>query len=167
VDPDNRRPVDWALRRRTLDELTAARAAAPDMAAFAHELVKMKEDGRVKMYVTARALAVRRARAALFQQGEYRALEVTGPHAEHVCAFARVHAATAVLTVVPRLLARRGGDGLPVGAEYWADTRVAVPAGVPHAFRNDFTGERVHGATLAVGDVLATFPVALLESEAA
>ena len=167
VDPDNRRPVDWALRRRTLDELTAARAAAPDAAAFAHELVKMKEDGHVKMYVTARALAVRRARAPLFQQGEYRPLEVTGTHAEHVCAFARVHAGAAVLTIVPRLLARRGGDGLPLGAEYWADTRVAVPAGVPPAFRNDFTGERVHGATLAVGDVLATFPLALLESEAA
>jgi (1->4)-alpha-D-glucan 1-alpha-D-glucosylmutase len=167
VDPDNRRPVDWGVRRRTLDDLTAARAAAPDPAAFAHELVKMKEDGRVKMYVTARALAVRRARAALFQQGAYRALEVTGAHADHVCAFARVHADAAVLTVVPRLLARRGADSLPVGADYWADTRVAVPAGVPAAFRNDFTGERVHGTSLAVADVLATFPVALLESEAA
>jgi (1->4)-alpha-D-glucan 1-alpha-D-glucosylmutase len=167
VDPDNRRPVDWALRRRVLEELTAARAAAPDTAAFAHELVKMKEDGRVKMYVTARALGVRRARAGLFQRGDYRALEVTGPHAEQVCAFARVHAGAAVLTVVPRMLARRGADGLPLGAEYWADTRVVVPEGVEAAFRNDFTGERVHGTTLAMADVLASFPVALLESEAA
>jgi (1->4)-alpha-D-glucan 1-alpha-D-glucosylmutase len=165
VDPDNRRPVDWALRRRTLEELTAARTAAPDVAAFAHELVKMKEDGRVKMYVTARALGVRRARAALFQQGEYRALEVTGSHAEHVCAFARIHAGAAVLTVVPRLLARRGADSLPLGAEYWADTRVVVPENMT-TFRNAFTEERVHGVTLALGDVLASFPVALLESEA-
>ncbi len=165
VDPDNRRPVDWALRRRTLDELTAAHAAAPDAAAFAHELVKMKEDGRVKMYVTARALGVRRARAVLFQQGEYRVLEVTGPYADHVCAFARVHAGAAVVTVVPRLLARRGTDALPLGGDYWGDTRETMPDGVAPAFRNEFTGERRYGATLALADVLASFPVALLESE--
>jgi (1->4)-alpha-D-glucan 1-alpha-D-glucosylmutase len=170
VDPDNRRPVDWALRRRLLDELTAAVATAGDRAALAHELVKTKEDGRVKLYLIREALAFRRARRALFEQGEYRALEARGVWAEHVCAFARVGADGAVaVTVIPRLLARRGADGLPLGADYWADTWVELPRELGGRFTNVLTGETVESApageslALSVGAALAAFPAALLD----
>src|SRR5207245_1491031 len=58
VDPDNRRPVDWALRRRLLDELERALAATSDRAGFAFGLFKEKEDGRVKLYLIREALAL-------------------------------------------------------------------------------------------------------------
>jgi (1->4)-alpha-D-glucan 1-alpha-D-glucosylmutase len=169
VDPDNRRPVDFARRRRALDELAAAQAAASDPAALAQSLLNSAEDGRVKLFVTRHALAFRRRHAELFTTGAYRALEVDGPLAEHVYAFARIGAGSAVV-VVPRLLARRGIDGPPIGREYWGeDTRVRVPADVGPAFTNALTGERVTaaGGALAVDACLASFPAALLGAEAA
>src|SRR5262249_42706590 len=128
VDPDNRRPVDWLLRRDMLDELTRATAPGCDRAAFAQELMKAKDAGRAKLYVIREALACRRAHPALFSEGDYRPLEIQGPLAEHVLGFARLGNDAAVLTVVPRLLARRGIEDLPLGSAYWGDeTRVLVP----------------------------------------
>src|SRR5437867_10134279 len=127
VDPDNRRPVDWALRRRLLGELERALASTSDRAGFAFGLFKEKEDGRVKLYIIREALALRRARPTLIAAGDYRALEARGALAEHLCAFARVGADGAALTVVPRLLARRGFEAPPLGREYWEDTTLVVP----------------------------------------
>jgi (1->4)-alpha-D-glucan 1-alpha-D-glucosylmutase len=173
VDPDNRRPVDWAVRERLLDEVLTALAAGRDRAAFAHELVKTKADGRVKLFLIHEGLAFRRARRALFETGAYRALEARGAYAEHVCAFARVTDDAAAVTVIPRLLARRGVDAVPLGIEYWADTRLELPAALGGRFTNVLTGERLQtvpadgGAGLPLADALATFPVALLEREGA
>ena len=167
VDPDNRRPVDWALRRRLLSELDRELAATSERAAFAFELFKSKDDGRVKLYLIREALAFRRAQTALFAGGDYRPLEARGPLAEHLCAFARVIEGGVALTVVPRLLARRGGETAPLGPEYWLDTAITVPADLGTTFVNALTGERWHarGDTLLLGDVFAHFPVALLASE--
>src|SRR5262249_17786236 len=65
VDPDNRRPVDFASRRRMLEELTEEVAATHDRPGFLRDLLKRKEDGRVKLFVTREALVFRRERAAL------------------------------------------------------------------------------------------------------
>src|SRR5206468_2423775 len=89
VDPDNRRPVDFARRRALLGALAAEVDAATDLASLARGLMQDPQDGRVKLFVIRQALAVRRRRADLFGRGDYRALEVHGAGAEHVCAFAR------------------------------------------------------------------------------
>jgi (1->4)-alpha-D-glucan 1-alpha-D-glucosylmutase len=173
VDPDNRRPVDWERRRRLLEELTGAVAGTADRATLAHELVKTKEDGRVKLYLIREALAFRRARRLLFEQGDYRPLEARGVWAEHVCAFARVAGDTAAVTIIPRLLARRGADALPLGNDYWADTWVELPRELGGRYVNVLTGEPVESTTageaaaLSVARALAAFPAALLDREAA
>jgi (1->4)-alpha-D-glucan 1-alpha-D-glucosylmutase len=173
VDPDNRRPVDWAERRRVLDELLTAVAGAPDRAALAHELAKSRADARVKLFVIHEGLRFRREHRALYEAGAYQPLEARGAWAEHVCAFARVDASAAALTVFPRLLARRGVDALPLGREYWADTRLLLPASLAGRYRNVFTGERVdtetagEGAGLPLGAILTSFPLGLLAREAA
>jgi (1->4)-alpha-D-glucan 1-alpha-D-glucosylmutase len=169
VDPDNRRPVDFARRRRMLENLNADIETATDLAPLARGLVNDPADGRVKLYVIRQALAVRRRRPELFARGDYRPLDVQGARAEHICAFARTGPGGPVLTIVPRLLAARGV--MPVtGPDYWEDTAVVVPAEADGPFREAFTGARV----AAVGDqntrrlplstVLAEFPVALLEA---
>jgi (1->4)-alpha-D-glucan 1-alpha-D-glucosylmutase len=171
VDPDNRRPVDWGERLRLLDEVLTALAAGRDRAAFADELVKTKADGRVKLFVIHQGLAFRRAHRALFETGAYRPLEVRGAYAEHVCAFARVADGAAAVTVIPRLLARRGVDAVPLGVEYWADTSVELPRELAGRFANALTGERLatvpagEDARLLLAEILGTFPVALLERE--
>jgi (1->4)-alpha-D-glucan 1-alpha-D-glucosylmutase len=168
VDPDNRRPVDWDDRRRLLDEVISAAASAPDRAGLAHDLMKSAADGRVKLFVIHEGLGARRAHRALFETGTYRPLEARGAWAEHVCAFARIGGDATALTIIPRLLARRGVDALPLGPEYWADTWLPLPSELAGAFTNALTGERVEtvvagdGAALRLGDVLTAFPAALL-----
>src|SRR2546429_6022774 len=162
VDPDNRRPVDWALRERLLDGL--ATQSRLERAGLARDLVKSWEGGRVKLYVIQEALATRRSHQALFQRGDYVPLEVSGSLDDHVCAFARVAPADAAIVVVPRLLARRGVETPLFGRSYWEDTRVATGAGLDGRFTNVFTGATVgvNDGILSVADALADFPVALL-----
>ena len=174
VDPDNRRPVDFSLRRRLLGDLERALATTTDRASLAFELFKDKQDGRVKLYLIREALAFRRARPALFSSGEYRPLETRGALAEHLCAFARVADGAAAITVVPRLLTRllpRAGAA-PLGPDVWQDSALLVPGLRPgRRCRNVFTGE-VHTlaayqgqAALPLAQVFAHFPVALLSSD--
>jgi (1->4)-alpha-D-glucan 1-alpha-D-glucosylmutase len=168
VDPDNRRAVDWQRRQHMLEELTNAVDAVPDRAAFAQGLVNSREDGRLKLYLIRQALACRRAHVTLFGDGDYRPLEGRGPLAEHVLGFARVATDAVALTIVPRLLARRGIEELPLGDRYWGnETRLLVPPEAGTRLVNQLTGEHLavdHGG-LALARVFASFPVALLVRE--
>lgn len=139
VDPDNRRPVDFAARRRLLDGLADADPV---------ELWDAREDGRVKLWVLSRALRAR-------MTGPYLPLEVTGRFAQHVVAFARGDGA---VVVTPRLPVAVMGDQLeaPLG-ERWADTRVALPAG---EWKDVLSGGK---PTSALAALLRVLPVALLQ----
>ncbi len=168
VDPDNRRPVDYALRRRLLAELRE-RAAGPQLAGLIRELLERKEDGRVKLYVTTRGLHCRRDHPGLFTKGDYLPLGVSGSAQAHALAFARKYEGTTAVVVVPRLLTTLCPDppGLPLG-KVWGDTRLTLPDGMAgRTWRNAFTGEMLQSTdgTLALAEVLATFPVALWLTE--
>jgi len=145
VDPDNRRPVDWAARRRAL----AALEAGPDVAAVSARA----DEGLPKLHVIRAALRLRARRPEAFgpgPAGAYRPLEAEGPAAHHAVAFARGDAA---VTVVPRLvhgLAARGG---------WADTTLPLPDG---DWVDVLTGARHAGGALRLAEALERFPVALL-----
>jgi len=169
VDPDNRRAVDWQVRQQMLGELTSAVDTVPDRAAFVQGLVNSREDGRLKLYLIRQALACRREYATLFRDGDYRPLEGRGPLVEHVVGFARVARDGVALTVVPRLLARRGIEEPPLGERYWGDeTRVLVPPEAGPRLVNQLTGEHlaVDRGGLSLAAVFARFPVALLVGEA-
>jgi (1->4)-alpha-D-glucan 1-alpha-D-glucosylmutase len=175
VDPDNRRPVDFAVRQALLDELTGRirEAGGDGLEGLCDELLARWSDGRVKLYTIHRGLALRRAHPDLFLSGEYRPLEPGGARAGHLVAFARVAAGQAVIAAVPRLSARLAGfsGALPLGA-VWEDTWISlgtsVPAGV---YRDHLSGRRVVAerrngeAIVPVRSLLSSFPVALLELE--
>lgn len=159
TDPDNRRPVDHAERRRLLAALPAAGCARP---AFAASLADTPEDPRVKLHVVRQALAVRRRLPHVFA-GTYRPLVPAGPAAEHLFAFARTTPSEAAIVVVPRLTLALFPDGTaPVGAP-WRGTILPLP-GSPTPLRNALTGETIvpRGTGLPVDEVLAVFPAALL-----
>ncbi|WP_097653057.1 malto-oligosyltrehalose synthase [Candidatus Chloroploca asiatica] len=170
VDPDNRRPVDYALRERLLDEMIT-RVEAGDQAGFAHELFAQITDGRIKLYLTYTVLQLRRAKPELFAEAGYLPLAAAGDRADHVVAFARQSDAGELLTVVPRLPLRlANGDRLPPTGERWGETRLIVPhAGDGTHYRDLFTGAIMTIDThddhtgFWMRDVLAQFPVALLE----
>jgi (1->4)-alpha-D-glucan 1-alpha-D-glucosylmutase len=103
VDPDNRRPVDYARRARMLAELEAHGAADP---AFASALLDNLCDGRAKLYVTWRTLQFRKAHTVLFKEGEYLPARVSGANAGHLCAYARRAGNEWILVIIPCLYAQ-------------------------------------------------------------
>jgi (1->4)-alpha-D-glucan 1-alpha-D-glucosylmutase len=172
VDPDNRRPVDFALRAALLAGLRE-RIAAGDLASLARDLVEQWPDGRIKLYTIHRALTCRREAPRVFQAGAYIPLHAEGAYPDSLCAFARQAEGRTVLTMVPRLTARLTDNGarLPLGREIWGDTWLRLPwPAPPGAYVNRLTGTEVTvalsdtGPSLYVGDVLKEFPVALLEA---
>jgi (1->4)-alpha-D-glucan 1-alpha-D-glucosylmutase len=172
VDPDNRRPVDFALRRRLLADLRT-RIASGALAALSRELLEHWEDGRIKLHVTQGALDCRR-RLPELRIGDYIPLRVQGAAADHLVAFARRHATGTVLTVVPRCCASLtdGGARLPLGRPVWGDTRLLLPRELfDGPYRNLFTGATLcakaaeDGPALEIAEILSAFPVALCESE--
>lgn len=171
VDPDNRRPVDFSLRKGMLAALQSLEAEK-GLLETVRELTATLEDGRIKQFMTWKALALRKNRRGLFESGRYLPLKVEGTRKEHVCAFERSDNDDSVLVLAPRFFSRLTANGamLPLGAEVWQDTWVMQPFDSPTSrYRNIFTGqlfelELLDGQPgLALGKVFAEFPVAVLE----
>ena len=172
VDPDNRRPVDFGKRSEMLEGLRRRiRERGADLAALASGLVKTKEDGRIKLYVTHRTLIHRRENKELFSSGSYVPLEVAGGKKDHACAFARKYESQCVIVIVPRLVCKLTGGAMvaPQGFDVWEGTWVIIPADLGRTFRNVFTGETVEtvkqagNQVLMLGTAFSSFPLVLLE----
>ena len=140
VDPDNRRPVDFALRRRLLGELSRR---APEA------IMERMDEGLPKLWVLRQAMRARRLRPQSFgPAGTYRPLPAQGAKADHLVAFAR---GEDVVVAVPRLVM-----GL---ADGWGDTALELPSG---DWRDLMTGDTWSGGPVSVAALLGRFPVALL-----
>ncbi len=170
VDPDNRRPVDYALRSGFLDALDA-RAEMEGPAAVCRDVLENLGDGRAKLWTTHRTLQLRTQEHEIFRRGEYVALQILGDRQEHVIAFLRRDETTgrSILAVLPRFACTlmRGKAQLPLG-EAWGKDRLRLPVSAGTRYRNVFTGEAVtlsEQQDLPLETILATFPVALLLSE--
>ncbi len=160
VDPDNRRPVDFARRRRLLEEL---RADLPSPALCAR-LLATPESGQVKLYLLHRGLQCRREHAELFAAGSYAPLRIEEGERKSLVGFTRQGGGRTLLVVVPKLLTRVVGVGqLPIGP-VWGETRLVLPDGAPTRWVNLFTGEQheADGGALRAGVALAHFPAAVL-----
>jgi (1->4)-alpha-D-glucan 1-alpha-D-glucosylmutase len=138
VDPDNRRPVDFAARAELLTRLDGGWRPPVD------------HTGAAKLLVVSRALRLRRDRPDLFTG--YTPLAADGPAAEHALAFDRGGAVT-VATRLPVGLRHRGG---------WDGTVLPLPDG---AWRDELTGARFAGGPTPLTDLLEHYPVALLARE--
>ncbi|MBU1647792.1 MAG: malto-oligosyltrehalose synthase [Proteobacteria bacterium] len=170
VDPDNRRPVDFARRVEILREIRA-REEQLGLSALCADLLERMEDGAIKLFLTWKALTFRRDNRKIFEQGSYAPLSVRGEQAESVVAFTRTIEGKKMLVIVPRFLSRLMGEDVsfPLGRTAWGDTGIELPEGdAGISYRNIFTGESHTGdrntdLTLFLGEILNHFPVALLE----
>lgn len=166
VDPDNRRPVDYAGRSQILEGL---RSVAPEqwpdtVANFGRSLA----NPRTKLFLTWRLLRLRRLLPDLFRDGDYVPLAVEGDRAAHVCAYARTHDDAAVVVVTglywSKLLGSDGTDQEMNGyGTVWDDTRLQLPAA--GTWRNvlDGTERDLRSVDVPVGELLQQFPVAVLQ----
>jgi (1->4)-alpha-D-glucan 1-alpha-D-glucosylmutase len=173
VDPDNRKPVNFDLRKESLAALKKKiESPGADLKEFAKSLIQEWKDGTPKLYVIFKALNYRKRNPLLFRDGNYIPLETGGNLSEHVCALARQRKEETVLVVVPRFLVplvERDEEG-PLSREVWGDTRIVIPEEIPgNRFTDIFTGETIEKTeqdgqgVLPLGHVLANFPVAMLE----
>jgi (1->4)-alpha-D-glucan 1-alpha-D-glucosylmutase len=167
VDPDNRRPVDLAARLALLDRLD--RQARRDPVRLCRSLARHMTDGRVKLYLTAQGLRLRRRRAGLFRQGDYRPLDVDGPLEQRLVAFARHHQGAWVVAAAPRLVHRLLARGRSLGEGY-RGTAILLPRELGEVpLTSVFTGRKVRARktkaapALDAGELLREFPVVLLE----
>jgi maltooligosyltrehalose synthase len=184
VDPDNRRPVDWARRQQALSALEPWLALAsvdspdpgqlPELAREVRALLDSWPDGRIKCFVTACGMRLRRARPGLLIEGDYEALTATGPAADHVVACGRRRGTECLVAIVPRLprTLSSADRPWPLGASAWQDTRVLLPPAFRgRVFRDLLSGRRFQPAAAddsaasaqwLVRDIAASCPVALL-----
>ena len=142
VDPDNRRPVDYALRRALLAELPTLTPA---------EILARMDEGLPKLHLTHQCLTLRREHPAWFgPEAPYKPLPAAGPKARHAIAYLR---GDHVLTLAPRHT---------ITLQSWHNTTIQVPDGT---WKNTLTGELTTSGIHPIESLLTTFPVALLTRE--
>jgi (1->4)-alpha-D-glucan 1-alpha-D-glucosylmutase len=140
VDPDNRRPIDYDLRRTLLAKVKSMNA---------RQAMDKIDQGAAKLFVIYRILQLRRRRPDLLGPfADYRRIEVRGSRRDHIVAFCR---GEGLITVVPRW-------GLKMSAD-WNDTAIEAAPGL---WRNPLTDEDIVGGKIEVSRLFETFPVAVL-----
>jgi len=143
VDPDNRRPVDYTLRRSLLSELPKLKV---------EDVWKRVEEGLPKLWTLYHAIRTRREQAQAFgPEGGYTPLFAQGDKADSVVAYKR---GESVIVIVPRLVMKLGGN--------WSNTSLEIPSG---NWRDQLSGSVLNGGNLPLGKALARFPIALLVRE--
>jgi (1->4)-alpha-D-glucan 1-alpha-D-glucosylmutase len=168
VDPDNRRPIDYAQRARSLAALDKARTRAE----LLQDLASNWRDGRVKLFLIQHALRLRRGLPTLFADGSYLPVQATGDQMDHLFSYVRTHADASLLIVAPRLCSSiiDDGDDL-VASRNWGNSTLLLPSGWQGQAHNLLSGEpiptvNVHGApAVSVSDVLRHFPVGLVGND--
>ena len=164
VDPDNRRPVDFSLRSQALGHLQR-QAESADLKHLCRDLLANYHDGRIKLWLTSRALNFRRTHKELFQHGSYVPLQASHGKEDHVVAFARLHEGQAAIVAAPRLsyTLMKGKEEPPVGS-VWGDAQISMPQQVVgKQLRNVLTGEVLTaGSAMLCRELFGHFPVALL-----
>jgi (1->4)-alpha-D-glucan 1-alpha-D-glucosylmutase len=146
VDPDNRRPVDFAERAAVL-----ASVETPDWT----DLTQNWRDGHLKLAWTRHLLKLRTELAGVFVDGEYQPLAVSGPHRDHVIAFARRRGRDAVITAVTKSLA-----AFSQGGRVWPDAEAFDGT----LSLDDYSVEGVNGAELRLSSLFRHLPVAVLKA---
>ncbi len=139
VDPDNRRPVDYEIRRRLLERVRSSSAG---------DVLGSSDEGAPKLWLTMRALDLRRRLEDCFAGATYRPLPAAGERAAHAVAYLR---GDRVAVIAPRLVM-----GLRAG---WGDTTVELPEG---RWADELGGSVTDGGPVSLAALLADFPVALL-----
>jgi (1->4)-alpha-D-glucan 1-alpha-D-glucosylmutase len=148
VDPDNRRPVDFAERAAVL-----ASVETPDW----ESLTRHWPDGHIKLAWTRHLLKLRTELSDVFAHGDYQPLEVTGPHCDHVIAFARRRGRDAAIVVTAKSLFAfsQGGRAWPRAETY---------DGALHIDGYSVEGIKAGTAELRLSDIFQHLPVAVLKA---
>jgi (1->4)-alpha-D-glucan 1-alpha-D-glucosylmutase len=170
MDPDNRRPVNFAARQDLLRDIEQDRHLPVDQRrARLREWLSSWPDGRIKLALSNAFLALRRREPALFLQGSYEPVSFAGPRAPHLFGFARRYGDKICLVLCARFFA-----GLTTETELypdrslWTDCTVSLPIAQARLLDTMTGAEQIlRDGRLAVQDLLAELPVAVLVGQEA
>jgi len=164
VDPDNRRPVDFSLRKDLLGKIGSS------------PFVDFPTDddlGTVKLFLTKTVLNYRKRNHNLFAKGKYMPLKVTGKRKRNVIAFLRHEKEKNVIVLASRFFRELGSDGasLSINAKVWGKTYIELPKPLSKkpAFTNILTEEKSSAESqggrvrLDLSEVFRLLPFAVLE----
>ena len=161
VDPDNRRPVDYALRKKYLKEMKAY-----SQSEMGQHLKTLKEDftnGKINMFCLHKALQLRKQEKHLFEEGDYIPLELTGDYADDIVAFARQKGEKYALILAPVMVTRLFDKKLQLQPEVREKHLLSLPSDFPKQWKNILTGEKYENLkAFDLGQLFTSFPVALL-----
>ncbi len=162
VDPDNRRPVAFEKREKMLDEIRSSEKKKGYK--LAKNLLRSREDGRIKLFLIYKVLKARRMNSELFEKGTYISLRAGGKWGRHIIAFARNAGSSWMVSVAPRFLTPIIDEkSLPLGASVWKDTFLMLPENCPLIWKDVFSDQMIRKEkSLPLSEVFKDFPVALL-----
>ncbi len=165
VDPDNRRPVNFEVRRQALGELKRS-VESGFHREICRDVLEGWWDGRVKLWTVMQALALRREHRELFMEGTYTPLWASGDYKRHIIAYVRSYEGKHVIVAAPRLsyTLMKGAMQPPLGSA-WGRGFIELPAEINGELRNVFTGDRWRLAgepRLLCSEIFDSFPLALL-----
>ncbi len=168
VDPDNRRPVDYEYRTKTLRDISKLEGS--DIDALIQDLWKNRTNGAIKLFLLQRALSARKNHSDLFQKGSYFPVQVRGRHKRNVVAYGRRLESKWVLTFATRFFTTLVKEGqMPFGAGLWDNTYIKLPDGAPVEWKdavNDHTFFK-SGEVVILKDLFTNFHVSMIIGEAA
>jgi (1->4)-alpha-D-glucan 1-alpha-D-glucosylmutase len=153
VDPDNRRPAEFA-------PLT-------DFSWKPADLLDSWQDGRVKVFLTEKLLGFRKGNPELFDRSDYLPLIAKGKRCNNVFAYARRAGERWLIAAAPRFATQLSVTSRPpIGIRAWLDTVLVIPEHAPRRWKNVITGQNVvvRENQLPLFRVLEQFPAALLSS---
>ena len=156
VDPDNRRPVDYKFRAEMLSCLSSKTL---------EELLQNWPDGRIKLFLTQRALQFRNEHFDLFRSGNYLPLRAAGEHADCCIAFARQLERQIAVVIVPRLSSR---FGFPPISKQWGDTAIELPEGLSFESGHEvFSGRElpIQNRQARLADAMSMLPFAMIGNQ--
>lgn len=162
VDPDNRRPVDFKKRESFLTDIKERLRSGSET--LIEELLRYKEDGRIKLFLIYKVLKARGQYTDVFEKGRYVPLKTEGKFKNCVIAYARQDGNCWAITFAGRFFTSLAKEGvLPLTESVWEDTSVILPKGGPVSWKNVITDEKIEGGgSLLVGKIFNSFPAALI-----
>lgn len=177
VDPDNRRPVDFELRKgfvKELEPLLAGQLDQKEIAKFLDQAMRSYQDGRLKLYLTMLGLQARAANPKLFTRGKYTPLGTTGNGKDEFIAYMREYGGSVLIVIAPVMVTKlMSHDSAklysgPEETELWTDTRVLLPRGLQgRKYKNLITGESmvISDRRPLISSYLKDFPLAILSGQ--
>ena len=163
VDPDNRRPVDYDLRKQYLKEFEDnIQISQPG---FLRSLMQEYSTGKIKMFTLFQSLKERRMYPEFFEKAEYIPLNLSTEYANKVISYARRLEDSWYIIAAPlNGTSLSTIDHFPLG-ELWAQGHLKLPDNAPTDWVNVFSGENISSnGQMELSDLFKSFPVAMLKS---